>query len=200
MSEFAVERARQMFQARKTRQGGQPQARTPQLHTEEGPVEPGAVPKGAAETSELIGALHFMHSRLRHLDLWLRNDHQLNLTEMYVLSSIPTASSAQRPVGRGDAAARLAKEVELSPSGLTRLVTRLVKRGLLTRAGDVWDKRVTHLVLTEQGRAVRDAVLPQVDERLRRICGGTLLEQVRRIAALPEDRPARRQENVREQS
>jgi DNA-binding MarR family transcriptional regulator len=197
MSEYAVERARRMFQARQT--GQSRQERSQWLLAVEARAEPNAVPSGGAEADELIGALHLMHSRLRHLDGWLRDEHQLNLTEMHVLSMIPTAPSDQRTVGRGDAATRLAREVELSPSGLTRLVDRLVTRGLLARVDDVWDKRVTHLVLTEQGRTVRDAVLPRAVEHIRDSCSEDQmpLEQLCGIAAAPG--PARRHQSVREQ-
>jgi DNA-binding MarR family transcriptional regulator len=182
MSEYAVERARQIFQARQSRQV------RPRRHTAaDGPAEPGAAPGGDAGAGELIGELHLLHSRLRQLDGWLREEHRLNLTEMHVLSMIPVAPSGRRTAGRGDAAARLAGEVGLSPSGLTRLVDRLVARGLLTRVDDVWDGRVTHLVLTDQGRAVRDAVLPRAVERIRDSCddGQMPLAKLRGVAALP---------------
>ena len=144
MSEYAVERARQIFQARQTRESRRARG---SRHAE---AEPGKAPDGGAEAGDVIGTLHLIHSRLRRLDGWLREEHQLNLTEMHVLSMIPAAPSAPRTVGRGEAAARLAREVELSPSGLTRLVDRLVTRGLVARVDDAWDGRVTHLVLTEQ--------------------------------------------------
>jgi DNA-binding MarR family transcriptional regulator len=128
-----------------------------------------------------------MYSRLRQFDDWLRAQHELNLTELHVLASLPDALPA-RPTGQdGSTAARLAAEVELSPSGLTRLVDRLVDRGLVARVPDGWDKRVRHLVLTSEGGALRDAVVPQAAEQIRDACGGhrALLERLRRIAAHP---------------
>jgi DNA-binding MarR family transcriptional regulator len=193
MSEYAVERARQIFQVRRTGEGQQ--ARSARLAAAETQVDPDG-------HAELIGALHRMHSRLRHLDGWLREEHQLNLTEMHVLSMIPTVPPAQRTAGRGDAAARLARDVELSPSGLTRLVHRLVRRGLVCRVDDVWDGRVRHLVLTEQGRVVRDAVLPRAVERIRDTCGDDQmpLERLTGMATVPGDRStAGRQEGARRQ-
>jgi DNA-binding MarR family transcriptional regulator len=187
MGEYAVERARQIFQARQT--GESRQARARRLAE----AEPSAAPDEGAEAGELIGTLHLLHSRLRHLDGWLRDEHQLNLTEMHVLSMIPTAPSTPRTVGRGEATARLAREVELSPSGLTRLVDRLAARGLVARVDDTWDRRVRHLVLTERGRDVRDAVLPRAVERIRGSCGdGRMpLDRLRGLAAAPGDPPAR---------
>jgi DNA-binding MarR family transcriptional regulator len=185
MSEYAVERARQIFRARQVEQSRQTRPR--RLAAGETPPDPG----GDTEAGELIGALHHVHSRLRHLDGWLREEHQLNLTEMHVLSLIPAVSPDRRTAGRGDAAARLAREAELSPSGLTRLVDRLVTRGLVARIDDVWDRRVTHLVLTDQGRRVRDAVLPRAVERIRADCGADdlPLERLRWMVPVPPGRP-----------
>jgi DNA-binding MarR family transcriptional regulator len=179
MSEYAVERARQIFQGR---QNGR--ARAQRL------AEAGPGVDGGAEAGEFIGTLHLIHSRLRQLDGWLRDEHQLNLTEMHVLSMIPAASSVPRAAGRGEAAARLAREVELSPSGLTRLVDRLVARGLVARVDDAWDGRVRHLVLTERGQEVRDAVLPRAVERIRDGCGDgrTPLDRLWGLAAVSGDR------------
>jgi DNA-binding MarR family transcriptional regulator len=186
MSEYAVERARQIFQARQTRET---RARGPRL-AEAGPS---AAPDGDAEAGDLIGALHLIHSRLRRLDGWLREEHQLNLTEMHVLSMIPAEPSAPPAAGRGEAAARLARAVELSPSGLTRLVDRLVTRGLVARVADVWDGRVTHLVLTERGRDVRDAVLPRAVERIRDSCGENRppLDRLHALVTIPAEGRAR---------
>lgn len=187
MSEFAVERARQMFQARRKRHH-EGQEHPHGLGSDDasagrraGREEPGA-------PVELISALDIMHSRLRRLDGWLRDEHQLNLTEMHVLSMLPTTRPAQR-VSDGDYdATRLAEAVGLSRSGLTRLVDRLVRRGLLARVADTWDKRVTHLVLTEQGWAVRDAVIPRAVGQIRNHgwAASSLIEQLRRISTYSE--------------
>ncbi|MFI5758531.1 MarR family winged helix-turn-helix transcriptional regulator [Streptomyces sp. NPDC051569] len=184
MSEFAVERARQIFGARAPAPQARPAAPArrpgPPPVPPASPVPPVGISDDAAETGEFIGALNAMYARLRRFDEWLRSEHQLNLTELHVLSVVPTTP---QPVGRGSAS-RLAEEVELSPSGLTRLVDRLVDRGLLSRACDSWDKRVTQLVLTDKGRGVRDAVLPLAAEQIRGTCGGhrALLGRLQRIA------------------
>jgi DNA-binding MarR family transcriptional regulator len=160
MSEYAVERARRMFEARQAAPD-RPARRLAETPPAPRPDDPG----------DLIGTLQVMHARLRQLDGWLREEHRLNLTEMHVLSVIPSTPPARRASGRRTASARLARSVELSPSGLTRLVDRLAARGLVAKVVDTWDRRVTHLVLTEEGRAVRDAVLPRAVERIRVTCG-----------------------------
>lgn len=203
MSEFAVERARQMFQARKSRQatrqaatpsagrrGDKPPARTTRSGAVGAAAETDTTAGDPPESLALIGELHLIHSRLRQLDGRLRDEHKLNLTEMHVLSRIP---AARQVAAGGDHAALLAQAVELSPSGLTRLVDRLVDRGLLARVDDAWDKRVTHLVLTERGMAVRDAVLPRAVDQILDTCGKErgLLDRLRRNGARLEDRPDR---------
>jgi DNA-binding MarR family transcriptional regulator len=195
MSEYVVERAREIFQARRTGQGRR--ERPPRVAGTREQAEQ----DGDAGPGDFIGALHLIHSRLRRLDGWLREKHQLNLTEMYVISVIPTVPPAQRTAGRGDAAARLAREAELSPSGLTRLVNRLVTRGLVARVDDAWDGRITHLVLTEEGRFVRDAVLPQAVEHIRD-CGThkVALERLRDVAKVSRSRRTRRGSACEQQS
>jgi DNA-binding MarR family transcriptional regulator len=179
MSEYAVERARRLFQARQTDETQR--ARSPRLAEAEA--------RSGPEAGDLIGVLQLMHTRLRRLDGRLREEHRLNLTELHVLSMIPTVPPT-RADGRGDPAARLAEDLELSPSGLTRLVDRLVARGLVARVDDAWDRRVRHLVLTERGRAVRDAVLPRAVERIRDSCEEDRipLERLRWFAAVPGGR------------
>jgi DNA-binding MarR family transcriptional regulator len=184
VTEYAVERARRMFQARQAGQSRRADSRRP--------AAPGTEAEPDGDAGDLIGSLQLIHSRLRRLDGRLRAEHRLNLTEMHVLSMIPTVPPSRRT--RGDAAAGLARAVEISPSGLTRLIDRLVTRGLVTRVEDAWDRRVTHLVLTERGRAVRDVVLPRAVEHIWD-CGeeGMPVERLRWVAA----EPARRGETRR---
>jgi DNA-binding MarR family transcriptional regulator len=180
MSEFAVERARQMFQERQNRRH-QKQAH-PRRPDGGEPPGPRAGRQEPVADVEVIGVLHMMHSRLRRLDGWLRDEHQLNLTEMHVLSRLPATRPGQQATD--DYAARLAEAVGLSRSGLTRLVDRLVDRGLLARVDDAWDKRVTHVVLTERGRTVRDAVIPRAVDQIREWMGTlSSLERLRRNTA-----------------
>jgi DNA-binding MarR family transcriptional regulator len=146
------------------------------------------------DIGEVISAVNTLYSRLRRFDEWLRNQHQLSLTELHVLTSVSPEPPARQRVGRGSAAAILAKQVQLSPSGLTRLVDRLVERGLLARVCDTWDKRVTHLALTDAGLAMRDTILPAAAEQIRGTCRDhrILLERLTRITSPPDQRPRTR--------
>jgi DNA-binding MarR family transcriptional regulator len=54
----------------------------------------------------------------------------------------------------------LARAVVLSRSGLTRLVDRLEKAGLLRREPDPADRRGSFAVLTDEGAAMRERMWP----------------------------------------
>lgn len=55
----------------------------------------------------------------------------------------------------------LAAQTELSTSGVTRVVDRLEREGLVTRQACASDRRASYAVLTEAGRARLESVLPQ---------------------------------------
>ncbi len=52
----------------------------------------------------------------------------------------------------GSTTASLARELEIDPGAMTRSVDRLVAKGLVERERSQADRRVVHLVLTEEGR------------------------------------------------
>ncbi|MFI7636909.1 MarR family winged helix-turn-helix transcriptional regulator [Nonomuraea sp. NPDC049400] len=55
----------------------------------------------------------------------------------------------------------LAAQTELSTSGVTRVVDRLEREGLVTRQACASDRRASYAALTEAGRARLESVLPQ---------------------------------------
>jgi len=64
-----------------------------------------------------------------------------------------------------DTVAGLARDLEVDPGAMTRAVDRLEAKGLVQRQRSTDDRRVVHLVLTEEGRKVArrvPAVLAQV--------------------------------------
>lgn len=88
---------------------------------------------------------------LRALDLALRSAVGLSVTEFDVLI---TLYNAEGRLGMTE----LAQRALLSPSGLTHLITRLERGGLVERVVDPGDGRRFFTVLTEQGEArLRDA-------------------------------------------
>jgi DNA-binding MarR family transcriptional regulator len=81
----------------------------------------------------------------RRLDEELRAEHDLSLPEYEALLRI-----AESPSGRLRMS-QLASEVELSKSGVTRLIDRLVADGLVERSACLADARGAEAVLTEAG-------------------------------------------------
>jgi len=129
------------------------------------------------------------HARLTaQLDEELRDRHRLSLSEYDVLVQVSLAAGSALRMSD------LAHAVMLSPSGLTRLVDRLERSGLLTRrrAGD--DARATLASITEAGlerlaeatpthldgvrRLFLDAVGATGTRHLARAWGAVLGEQV----------------------
>jgi DNA-binding MarR family transcriptional regulator len=96
--------------------------------------------------------LHAHHQVIRTLDRELREEHGLPLAAYDVLVRLARAP------GRALRMTELADRVMLSPSGMTRLVDRLVDKGLVERRMDPEDGRVALASLTDQGlRRVRRA-------------------------------------------
>ncbi|GCD41485.1 MarR family winged helix-turn-helix transcriptional regulator [Streptomyces paromomycinus] len=56
---------------------------------------------------------------------------------------------------------RIARETFASGAAVTKRVRQLETRGLLARRPDERDRRVSHLSLTDEGRAVIDRLLPE---------------------------------------
>ena len=66
------------------------------------------------------------------------------------------ARSPERKLRMSD----LAAQTTLTSSGITRVVDRLVERGLATRESCATDRRTTYAVITDTGRDLLDEVLP----------------------------------------
>ncbi|WP_024889895.1 MarR family winged helix-turn-helix transcriptional regulator [Luteimonas huabeiensis] len=116
----------------------------------------------------------------RMADELARAGHVLSFSQYVVLKTL-----ALGPICAGD----LARAAELNPGAMTRLLDKLVARGLVDRVPDPADRRVLRIRLTEAGEAiwrdieqcgqrVRERALAGLDdaERARLI---RLLEQVR---------------------
>jgi DNA-binding MarR family transcriptional regulator len=89
---------------------------------------------------------------IRQLDAELRDHHQLSLTSYEVLLYLYQAP------GRRLRMSELADSVLLSLSGITRLVDRLARAGLVVREPCLDDRRGFFTVLTDEGKArFRDA-------------------------------------------
>jgi DNA-binding MarR family transcriptional regulator len=65
-----------------------------------------------------------------------------------------------------DTIAALSRELELDPGAMTRSLDRLEAKGLVRRERSTEDRRVVHLVLTEEGKKVARKVPPVMAEVL----------------------------------
>jgi DNA-binding MarR family transcriptional regulator len=82
---------------------------------------------------------------VKRLDAELEAEHGLALTSYEVLLHLNHSDGGKMRM------CDVAESVLLSRSGLTRLVDRLERDGLVTRCGDDHDGRSRHAVLTEAG-------------------------------------------------
>lgn len=93
------------------------------------------------------GLLHAHEQVVGRLDEELRREHGISFGAYDVLLRLTGAPGRCLPMSE------LARRVMLSPSGLTRMVDRLVETGLVRRRPFEGDARVTLACLTERGRA-----------------------------------------------
>jgi len=91
--------------------------------------------------------LTLTQTALRDLDEALREQVKLSVSEFDVL--ITLFNAPDRRLGM----TALARQVMLSPSGLTHLVTRMERDGLLSREVDPGDGRKFYAVLSDAGDA-----------------------------------------------
>ncbi|MFC5750680.1 MarR family winged helix-turn-helix transcriptional regulator [Actinomadura rugatobispora] len=90
----------------------------------------------------------------------LQERHDLSVNEFCVLHHLAG------PNGRHTRMQQLATILVLSQSATTRLVTRLEKRGLLTRVLSEEDRRGIYAEATEEGRALLEKAAPTHNEAL----------------------------------
>jgi DNA-binding MarR family transcriptional regulator len=99
-----------------------------------------------AEFRAWHGALQFTNRAMRAVDEALSAAHDISITEFDVLITLFNASGDRLRM------TELAERVVLTPSGLTHLVTRLERKGLLHRVVDPDDRRSFFAELTRAGR------------------------------------------------
>jgi DNA-binding MarR family transcriptional regulator len=100
-------------------------------------------------------ALIRAHNRVvRKLEAELEAEHGLTLPAYEVLAHLSDAPDAQLRMSE------LAQHAVLTPSGLTRLVDKLAREGLVRRDKCSADARVVYAVLTPLGRRRLEAAYP----------------------------------------
>jgi DNA-binding MarR family transcriptional regulator len=100
---------------------------------------------GDAELAAWLGLLQAHGVVARRLDVALQERHRLSLVEHTVLHQLRAASGRMRM-------SDLAGSALLSPSGVSRLVDRLVAAGLIERTAWRQDGRAIYAVITAAGR------------------------------------------------
>ena len=114
-----------------------------------------AVPTGEAELDEVElaawrGLLRVHAALVKELDAELEARHGLPLTSYEVLRSLRKSPHGKLRM------AELAEHALLSRSGMTRLIDRLEREGMVGRLTCDKDGRGCYAVLTEQGQAAVD--------------------------------------------
>lgn len=115
--------------------------------TQAGPLAP-------EELAAWRGLLRVHGALMKSLDAELEREHGLPLSSYEVLLFLESAPDGQLRM------ADLADRVLLSRSGMTRLVDRLEREGLIARAQCSRDARGCYAVLTERGRAALEQARP----------------------------------------
>ncbi len=137
------------------------------------------MPKDLTETELRAwqALLHAHHDLVQRLDLELREEHGITFGEYDVLLRLARVPGAALRM------TNLADRVMLSPSGVTRLVDRLMVRGFVRREADQDDARATLATLTDEGkRRVRLAARTHLRGIRQHFTGRLSERQLRQVA------------------
>lgn len=125
--------------------------------------------------------LHAHQKVTRALDAELRTEHGLSMAAYDVLLRL--ARAPERTLRMSD----LAERVMMSPSGLTRVVDRLVQTGLVRRDRVRGDARVMLAQLTDEGRrTLRRAARTHLQGIREHLTGKLSEAQLRSVASVLE--------------
>ncbi len=113
-----------------------------------------------AETYRVEDSVGFMITRLR-ATIFATVDREV---APWGVSSAQAAILIYIAHGRGDRAADLARDYSYDTGSMTRMIDRLVRKGLLRRVRDADDRRAIRLELTAKGRSLTER-LPAVAAR-----------------------------------
>jgi DNA-binding MarR family transcriptional regulator len=141
-------------------------------------------PLTADEQRAWLGLLR-THARITHeLDEQLRSEHGLPLSSYDVLVQLCSAPGGELRMSE------LADAVVISRSGLTRLVDRLERDGLVVRRECPDDARGSLAVVSAKGRATLERAQPTHHAGIRRLFLEPLDDSQRRQLAASWDRLA----------
>ncbi len=105
----------------------------------------------------------------------------LSFAELRLLLAIRAASEkARRPTD-------LARDLQVTPSGITRALLPLEKRGIVSRERDPEDARASRAALTNAGRALLDEALEIAADRAARLLRRLSVGQTKQLQRLLEE-------------
>jgi DNA-binding MarR family transcriptional regulator len=105
----------------------------------------------------------------------------LSFAELRLLLAIRTAADrSRRPTD-------LARELRLTPSGVTRALIPLEKRGIISRERDPHDARASQAVLTRTGAAILEDALRAAAEKAAKLLRRLSVGQTRQLQRLLEE-------------
>jgi DNA-binding MarR family transcriptional regulator len=105
----------------------------------------------------------------------------LSFAELRLLLAIRAAADrSRRPTD-------LARELRLTPSGVTRALIPLEKRGIVTRERDLHDARASQAILTRTGAAILDEALRSAAERAAKLLRRLSIGQTKQLQRLLEE-------------
>jgi DNA-binding MarR family transcriptional regulator len=116
-------------------------------------------------------------SAVRQLETRLAAHHGLSFSELRLLRAIAARDRRLRPTD-------LAAELEVTPSGVTRAVLPLEKRGIVRREIDAGDARVSRVILTAAGHTLLDHACATAAESATRLMRRLSLGQIRQLERL----------------
>jgi MarR family transcriptional regulator, 2-MHQ and catechol-resistance regulon repressor len=123
-------------------------------------------------STEAFGKLLGAHATLtRELSAELVASHGLTINDYGCLLLL--SRSGEQGMRRID----LANELQLSPSGITRLLDRLEDQGLVGKGECKEDARVSYAVLTDEGLAKIKEAWPKHVDAVERMVGAALSEE-----------------------
>jgi DNA-binding MarR family transcriptional regulator len=104
----------------------------------------------------------------------------LSFGELRLLLAIRGGENGRRPT-------ELAHDLQLSPSGVTRALLPLEKRGIVERKRDPGDGRASHVFLTPAGRELVDEATKAAGERGTKLLRRLSVGQTKQLQRLLEE-------------
>ena len=104
----------------------------------------------------------------------------LSFAELRLLLALREASTGRRPP-------ELAQSLHLSPSGITRALLPLEKRGIVERHRDPGDGRASHVFLTKAGRELVNEASAAAGERGAKLLRRLSVGQTKQLQRLLEE-------------